>query len=231
MVHKVNIDEKKDMCHRNKTESICDTDISTVIQLFKKSARPIPCIYLFEVGTVGNMRSHFNLDMYSNNEDKIYKFGMSCDIVRRTGEHSKTYGKLQNNAFNLTLFSYIDITFMSKAESKLRHSFQGMNVCLKEAKHNELVVISKDKFHFVKQIFDDMITCFSGDNKDLMKQLNDTQMNFKMYMEKKENDIKILEQERLMDKKENDISLLKKDNELLKLKYINNELKYFNNGM
>lgn len=215
------------MCKKKTDDSSCG-NISTDIQLFKKSSRPIPCIYLFEVGTVGNMRQHFNLDMYNCDNDKVYKFGMSCDIVRRTGEHSKTYGRLNNNSFSLVMYSYIDLAFMCKAETKLKHSFQSMNVCLKDPKHNELVVISNDKFQFVKEIFDDVITCCSGNNKDLIKQLSDTQMNFNMYMEKKENEIKLLEQERMMEKKDYEINMLKKDNELLKLKQRNDELSYLN---
>jgi prophage antirepressor-like protein len=76
-----------------------NVDQSTITQIFRKSARAIPCVYLFEVGTVGNMRQHFNLDENKNDEDKVYKYGMSSDMARRASEHSKTYGKLKDNSF------------------------------------------------------------------------------------------------------------------------------------
>ena len=72
-----------------------NVDVSTVTQLFRKSCRAIPCVYLFEVGRVGEMRTHFNLDDFKNDNEKVYKYGRTEDMARRAGEHQKTYGKLK----------------------------------------------------------------------------------------------------------------------------------------
>jgi hypothetical protein len=169
-----------------------NVDQSTITQLFRKSARAVPCVYLFEVGTVGNMRKHFNLEGYTNDEDKVYKYGMTSDMARRANEHSKTYGKLKDNSFGLTVFSYIDATFMSKAETKLKHSFDSMSIRLDDPKHNELVVIKNEQLAFTKVLYNDMYIYYSGNNADLIRQMQEMQMLHQMEIREKDHAIEVL---------------------------------------
>jgi hypothetical protein len=210
-----------------------NVDVSTITQLFRKSSRAIPCVYLFEVGTVGHMRQHFNMGDYKNDDDKVYKYGMTCDMARRANEHVKTYGKLKDNSFGLTVFSYIDVAFMSKAENNLKHSFENMNVRIEDTKHNELVVIKKDRLPYIKSLFNDMYTCYSGNNRDLIQQIQEMQINHQRIMEKNEYErcIDKSDCERLVEKKDHTIVVLKMDNEYLQLKHKSElqevELMYF----
>ena len=89
------------------------------------------------------MRQHFNLDKFKDDNDKVYKYGRTEDIGRRNSEHHKTYRKLKNNSFGLTLYSYIDEKFVSKAETKLKQFFNNANAHVGGANQNELVVIKK----------------------------------------------------------------------------------------
>jgi hypothetical protein len=163
-----------------------NVDQATITQIFRKSARAIPCVYLFEVGTVGNMRQHFQLDEYKNDEDKVYKYGMSSNMARRANEHSKTYGKLKDNSFGLNVFSYIDVLLMSNVETKLKHSFENMCIRVNDPKDVELVVIKKEKLPFIKELFNDIYICCSGNNTDLIRQMQEMQHNHQM--EKKDHE-------------------------------------------
>jgi hypothetical protein len=59
-----------------------------------------------------NMRQHFNLDIHKddndNDNDKVYTYGRTKDIALRSGQHQRKYGKLKDNTFGLTVFSYVD---------------------------------------------------------------------------------------------------------------------------
>nr|QOI90464.1 hypothetical protein HWQ62_00328 [Pyramimonas orientalis virus] len=135
---------------------------STITELFRKSSRSFPCVYLFEIGTVGNMREHYNLEEHTDDTVKVYKYGMTSDITRRSSEHSKTYGKLNNNSFKIALFSYIYMSFMSKAENKLKQTMD-----------KELIVVDKDNMTCIREMYNDISLCHSGNNKELISQIQE----------------------------------------------------------
>ena len=102
---------------------------------------------------------------------------MTSDIARRSSEHSKTYGKLNNNSFKIALFSYIDVSFMSKAENKLKHHFDRMGINVKQTTDKELIVVDKDNMAFIKEMYNDIYLCHSGNNRELISQIQEMQLN------------------------------------------------------
>ena len=186
-----------------------NVDTSTITQLFRKSSRAIPCVYLFEVGTVGNMRQHFNLNNHKDDTDKVYKYGRTEDMARRAGEHQKTYGKLKDNTFGLTVFSYVDEKFASKAETKLKHYFDNFNVNVEDDKHTELVVMNKKKLLTMKELYNDMYIHYSGNNKDLIQQMQEMQLNHQIEKKEYENRLNL-------ERKDNELILMQKNHELEK---------------
>nr|QOI90363.1 hypothetical protein HWQ62_00226 [Pyramimonas orientalis virus] len=169
-----------------------NVDVSTVTQLFRKSVRAIPCVYLFEVGTVGNMRQHFNLENFPDDNDKVYKYGRTEDIGRRNNEHCKTFGKLKGNTFGLTMFSYIDEKFVSKAETKLKHYFNNTNTHIEDDKQNELVVIKKDKFSYIKELYNEIYMVCSGNNQELIQQIQKMESDHQNEILKKDHHIEVM---------------------------------------
>ena len=215
-----------------------NVDTSTITQLFRKSSRAIPCVYLFEVGTVGNMRQHFNLGNHKDDTDKVYKYGRTEDMARRSGEHQKTYGKLKDNTFGLTVFSYVDEKFASKAETKLKHYFDNFNVNVEDDKHTELVVMNKKKLLTMKELYNDMYIHYSGNNKDLIQQMQEMQLKHqiekkeyenKLHLERKDNELILIQKNHELEKKDHEINMLhwKHKTELqdAELKYLRQLLK------
>nr|QOI90586.1 hypothetical protein HWQ62_00455 [Pyramimonas orientalis virus] len=191
-----------------------NVDTSTITQLFRKSSRAIPCVYLFEVGTVGNMRQHFNLDNHKDDTDKVYKYGRTEDMARRSGEHQKTYGKLKDNTFGLTVFSYVDEKFASKAETKLKHYFDNFNVNVEDDKHNELVVMNKKKLLTMKELYNDLYIHYSGNNKDLIQQMQEMQLKHQIEKKETENkyELMMIQKDRELEKKDRELE--KKNHEI-----------------
>jgi hypothetical protein len=177
-------------------------DVSVVTQLFRKSCRAIPCVYLFEVGTVGEMRPHFNLDEFKNDNEKVYKYGRTEDMARRAGEHQRTYGKLKGNTFGLSVFSYIDENNASKAEIKLKHYFDNMNVNVVDQRYNELVVMDKKKLLSMKELYNDIYIHYSGNNKDLVQQMQEMQLNHQIEIQEYANKLLIKDHELTLTRKE-----------------------------
>jgi predicted GIY-YIG superfamily endonuclease len=78
--------------------------------VFGKYTQGFPCIYLLSLGKVGALRETFGISAEINDELTVYKYGFTCDIKRRLGEHNKDYGKLKNVNVELELFNYIDFS-------------------------------------------------------------------------------------------------------------------------
>lgn len=158
-------------------------DKKAVINVFKRSCGSIPCVYLFKIGTVGKMRKHFNLSKFSNDDDIVYKYGMTCDMGRRTNEHTKAFTKLNGNEFGLEMFSYIDNSFISTAESHIRQYFTGFDLNVEDDKYHELIVVNKEQYTIVKQLYNDMYIQYAGKNKDLIQQVQTIESRYRNAME------------------------------------------------
>ena len=181
-------------------------NVKTVIDVFRTCATTIPCVYLFSLGTVKQLRKTFNLS-HENDDDIVYKFGMTNDLSRRTIEHSKSLGKLENVNLELKTFVYIDVIHKSEAETDIKNFFQISNMIIKHDHYNEIVVINNSNFSFVKKQYDNISRSYGGRNKELLDIIN----NLKQELLKKDNEL--LKKDNDLLQKDND--LLKKDNELL----------------
>ena len=174
---------------------------STITEVFRKSAHRVPCVYLFELGKVRDLRSIMNLSNFSDDNAVVYKYGMTSDMARRSSEHAKTYGKIKGSSFKLTVFAYIDATCVSKAETTLKQTFDAMNVRLVD---KEIIVADREQLGFIKKSYDNIYAQYSGNNADLVRQLQTLQYELNMKNIVHENEIL---------KKDNE--LMKKDHELI----------------
>jgi hypothetical protein len=170
------------------------------------------------------MRQHFNLENFKDDNDKVYKYGRTEDMARRAGEHQKKYGKLKGNTFGLTVFSYIDETYVSKAETKLRHYFDNMNVNVVDDKYNELVVMNKSKLQTMKELYNDMYIHFSGNNKDLIQQIQEIQLNHQIEMKDYQHRLLMKDHENELQRKTYEHSLKDKEHSLKDKDHVNEML-------
>ena len=84
-------------------------DLSTLRSVFKVFVDKIPCLYLFYVGNAEDLREKIPNGLESH--CKMYKYGFTDDLERRTREHRKSYGE----RITLVHFVYIDPKYLSKA--------------------------------------------------------------------------------------------------------------------
>jgi len=149
---------------------------ATIQSVFRCYVDKLPCIYLYVIGKVIDIKEYCDanndsiaLDGYSDN-DLVYKFGCADDIERRTREHNRTYGKM-TTTFGLKHFTYVDKTYMYKAEATLKHFFQASKMHVNDKKRVELAVIPKDKEGYVKEMFHNIFTMYAGSTREIQHEL------------------------------------------------------------
>lgn len=159
--------------------------------IFNKTIHKIPCIYLFYIGKVKKLRETLNIDDNYLDNSYVCKWGMSCDLERRTKEHQQTYGKFKNANLKLLIFCYIDVQYISKAEKKVKRLFENMEFNLVHNMYKELAIIPKNKMGIIKKQYDMIADIYMGHVKELVNKIKE---------------------------KDNEILLLKKDLEIAQFK-------------
>ncbi|AGD91962.1 hypothetical protein LBA_00040 [Megavirus lba] len=159
-----------------------------------------------------------NYDGYSgyDDEDIIGKYGMTKDLDRRTGEYNDTYGQFSGFDFRLTIFNFIDVQYMSQAETDLKLYMKDTDLKFNHNKYIELAIIPKSMLKSVKKQYDLIGKSYIGHIKELTDKIKD-----------KDNEIKLIKKDCDIMKINHENELLKKDLEMMKMenKLLNKKLK------
>ena len=118
-------------------------------EVFNADRNTLPCVYLFTLNTVGNLRQSMNIDSKYSDDSIVAKYGFTKDLARRTGEHINKYSKITNVDLKLKYYSYVDPIYMSNAETDIRDYMIGFETKFEFHKEDELVIIPKN---FVKMV-------------------------------------------------------------------------------
>jgi hypothetical protein len=139
--------------------------------VFGKYAQGFPCIYLLSLGKVDALRETFGISAEINDELTVYKYGFTCDIKRRLGEHHKDFGKLKNVNVELELFNYIDLKYTAEAEADVRDIFETYDIVLDIPGRNEMVTLNAKQFDRIKKEFVRTGREFAGATKELQEEI------------------------------------------------------------
>jgi hypothetical protein len=101
-------------------------ELSTLRTVFKVFVDKIPCLYLFYLGNAEDLREKIPNGLESR--CKMYKYGFTDDLERRTRDHKKSYGE----RITLVHFVYIDPKYLSKAETSFKEKIE----CFTDLKNN-----------------------------------------------------------------------------------------------
>lgn len=79
------------------SKTILRADSKCVKTVLSKSVHTTPCIYLFSLGKVKDLRKleYFKEALKNASGGTVYKWGRTIDLKRRTGEHNITYGSIE----------------------------------------------------------------------------------------------------------------------------------------
>ena len=151
---------------------ILNIKIENYRAVFGKYSQGFPCIYLLSLGKVSELRETFGISAEINGDLTIYKYGFTCDIKRRLGEHNNDYGKLKNINVELELFNYIDLKHTAEAEADIRDIFEAYDNVLDVSGRNELVALNAKQFDRIKKEYVRTGREFAGATKELQDEVS-----------------------------------------------------------
>ena len=184
---------------------------AAVREFLNTSSKTIPCIYLFQIGTVSKLRKSMKISAKYDDSDIVGKWGYTSDLARRTGEHSsnKSYGGIAGSSISLIYHSPIDPKYVSKAEKNIKDYFIGNGYKLDYSNHDELVIIKKKQLSVVKTQYHLLGSLYAGHVAELTSKIKD--MENKAEIEKQKYLTELL-------RESNRADIMEKDNEILRLK-------------
>jgi len=149
--------------------------------MLRTNPLPHPTLYLFQVGRVKNMRHTLGLDNEENPNAFVLKYGYTKNLLRRTNEHTKTYGRLPNAHLRLKYHVYVPPPYLRVAEQDVEHFFKETGLYLPHKRYTELIVATPHELNtIVREIYAHIgiryaiSDSFAGQNK---KQLYNSNSN------------------------------------------------------
>ena len=168
----------------------------TVKNMFAKS-NSFSCVYLYKLNTVKELRDVLDLksDIQIQDDAIVCKFGQTEDFERRTKEHERDYGKMQNVQLELLNFVYVDPKYTHDAENDLKSYFTDFGMKLDIKGRSELVVIQPHIMKQVKKKYEQINSIYAGRNIELCQQVKDLKHDLERLEEKHQFEIKQYELE------------------------------------
>ncbi len=155
---------------------------SAIKELFNVNAKTVPCVYLTVLNNVKTLREKMNIDMKYNDEDYVYKYGLTNSFEQRKNGHKSEYKDIEDLIeFKLVQYAFIDPLNLSKAEQEISEVLKDNKINYKN--HTEIVVLSEKELRNVKTTYSLISHMYSGHHHDLMQEV-----------EKLKNEIKDLKQ-------------------------------------
>ncbi len=139
-------------------------------QVLKANATSTPCVYRFALGTAKDLRKILNLPNNIPDNYIIIKYGFTDDLVRRTSEHVKTYGKYTKN-LELMNYAYIDPKYLSQAECDVKEFFNTIETPIECETFKELVAINPEHEKTIKRQFKYLHSEYAGAVSDLIEKI------------------------------------------------------------
>ncbi len=201
----------------------------TIKEICSATSGTTPCIYLFSIGTVADLRKKMAIDKRYKSTDMVYKYGRTNDLFRRTKEHENTFNKIKGSDLKLVYHGYIDIQYTVEAEGMVREMMNGLNCAIEYETSKELVIIPKGKVTYVRKQYDMITNRYQGRVKELVDQIKRIEQKNLLEISEREKEIMAANHRadnaenntRLTEKDmkllEKDMKLMEKDNEILRL--------------
>ena len=118
----------------------------------------------------------------------------------------------------MVLFEFIDPQYVSNAETKIKHLFEGTDMKVNNNNYKEIAIIPKKKMDFVKDQYTTVGKLYIGHNQDLINQIKEKDSEILLMKKCHENELQKERYEKDLLKEKYENKLLKKDLEIANLK-------------
>ncbi len=140
-------------------------------EVFKQSATSLPCVYMFILGSVKDLRKSMQIDPKYTDDMLIAKYGCTGDLERRTAEHIKTYGSIKGVDLTIKHYSYIDPMYTMQAETDIRGFFNGIDARFEYQASNELVCLKPALLKMVADQYRLLSCSYQGHIKQMTQEV------------------------------------------------------------
>jgi len=208
------IDEKQELA-----SELIGIPTKSLKQVLLTSITSVPCLYQFSLGKVKSLRKSMDIPKEIPDDYIIIKYGFTDDLVRRTNEHIKTYGKIKGCKFELMNYTYIDPKYLSEAEALLKDYLTKVGTQLRYENYKELVIINmKDEKLIIRQ-FKMIATTYAGCVKDLLSKIENLQHQLEIEKIKHQKELDEERHQKELAIEKNNCLIEKNINLELKMKY------------
>ena len=188
--------------------SVLGINAKVIKEVFNVDRNTLPCVYLFTLGTVKELRISMNIDSKYLDDAIVSKFGFTKDLSRRTGEHINKYNKIVDVNLKLKYYSYIDPQYMSNAESDIKDFMIAFNTKFNFDNEYELVIIPKELIKMVERQYELIGKNYMGHISELITKIKELE---------NKNEKQLLTHQLELSKEKHENEILKKDLEIMKL--------------
>jgi hypothetical protein len=164
---------------RHLASKVLGVSAKALREVFKQSATSLPCVYMFILGSVKDLRESMQIDPKYTDDMLIAKYGCTGDLERRTAEHIKTYSSIKGVDLTIKHYSYIDPMYTMQAETDIRGFFNGIEARFEYQASNELVALKptllkmvSDQYRLLSCSYQGHITQMIGQVEDLKRALD-----------------------------------------------------------
>jgi hypothetical protein len=157
--------------------SVLGVNAKIIKEVFNINRNTLPCIYLFTLNTVKELRTSMNIDRKYSDDSIVAKFGFTKDLSRRTGEHINRYNKIENVNLKLKYYSYIDPQYMSNAETDIKDLMLGFKIKLNFENEDELIIIPKELIRIVERQYEVIGKSYMGHISELITKIKELKEN------------------------------------------------------
>jgi len=182
--------EQKNMLISN----ILGCPAKVVKEVFNADSNTLPCIYLFTLGYVKELRTSMKISEVFTDDSIVAKYGFTKDLGRRTSEHIKTFSKILNTNLKLKYYSYIDPQYISNAETDMKELFISLKLKLEYENLEELIIIPNIYSKIISEKYNHIGKKYAGHISELitrikeLEEINQKQeLNYNIELQKYEN--------------------------------------------
>lgn len=191
--------------------------IKAVRQVFKTNATTTPCVYLFTLGVVKDLRKSMNIPKTMADNMIICKYGFTKDLQKRAYEHNKILGKIKNVQLALKYYAYVDPQYISAGECDIRDYFNDINAQFDYKDYNELIILDQKKLNnTVKKQYTNLSKSYGGHITEFITKIK--QLEDKIMFNEEKHKRELSEERHKYELALKDQKLLQKETELLILK-------------
>jgi len=158
---------------RHLASKILGVSAKALREVFKQSATSLPCVYMFILGMVKDLRESMQIDPKYTDDMLIAKYGCTGDLERRTAEHIKTYSSIKGVDLTIKHYSYIDPMYTMQAETDIRGFFNGIEARFEYQASNELVALKPALLKTVSDQYRLLSCSYQGHIKQMIGQVEE----------------------------------------------------------